>query len=138
LTAGNAAAWLGAAIMNLSRFNLSPTASMKKIARILAGPLLALFVLSMSPLSSQLRANYSYTDNREPPGDPEAHTYHVHVVHYYETWGYYYDSYSWEEDYDETAYTNPGDTIEAIDHCDEDSGNDGQQYYYTSASYTYS
>ena len=83
--------------------------------------------------------DYTYHDDREPPGEAEAHTYHVHVDHYYDTSGpYLVDSYSWSEDYDVTVYTNPGDTINETDHVEETSGNENGQYYYSSNSYSYS
>lgn len=112
---------------------------MKKHVRRFAGILLAVLVSSVGPLATQARADYTYHDDREPPGEAEAHTYHVHVDHYYDTSGpYLVDSYSWSEDYDVTVYTNPGDTINETDHVEETSGNENGQYYYSSNSYSYS
>lgn len=112
---------------------------MKAFKALMKGLAGSLLVASVLLFTSQLRADYSYDDTRSPPGDPEGHTYHVHVDHYYETWGpYLYDSYSWSEDYDETVYTSPGDSVNITDHVDEDSGNDGGQYWYSWNSFTYS
>lgn len=112
---------------------------MKKIIRYLVGALLAVFVSSLSPVGTQLKANVTIVDSREAPGDPEAHTYHVHGDYYYITCGpYIMDEYSWTGDYDITVYTNPGETVELIDHLEESSGQDGPQYYYGSAYLTYS
>ncbi|HVS54571.1 MAG TPA: hypothetical protein VHD62_19605 [Opitutaceae bacterium] len=112
---------------------------MKKIISRLSVLFLAVLIWSVSPWATQLRADYTYHDDRDPPGDPEAHTYHVHVDHYYYTIGpYLEDEYSWTEDYDVTEYTSPGDTIDQTDHIEETSGYDGDQYYYSWNSFSYS